>query len=367
MKDDVELLRDLELGEDLQFPSETQEPQYPEPEEEYTGKYLPTTFELVGANQREIKEGSFGIISFKTDAVDNFLDRVNDQGVCDPPSSANFSIVRRAPRKGVISFRIQVREEAVTGQEEELDFKLEVPTRNFSRSARVKIKIIPKREFTGEQYPSFVTPQKDTLRIPKNETRKLSFKTDAGNDFFSSGRGKLKFESGDLELLGYKLRSGLLQLGVKCIAKSFGKKDDIKVEIDCDNGMHFPISVHLEVVEDEESEKFKKPGMWPIGRDSWKARNWDENGADIAEVVKDIDGLNVYYNSESKALELLKSRIRTEDAPNAEKKYISDCYIQALHLYFEFKDESDYKNYVRRSMKALGKSMPVMIGKLFRS
>ncbi len=53
--------------------------------------------------------------------------------------------------------------------------------------------------------------------------------------------------------------------------------------------------------------------------------------------------------------------------PVAEKKYISDCYIQALHLYFEFKDESDYKNYVRRAMKALGKSMPAMISKQFRS
>ena len=107
--------------------------------------------------------------------------------------------------------------------------------------------------------------------------------------------------------------------------------------------------------------------MWPVNHDGWKGRGWDENGIDIAEVVKDIDGLNVYYNSESKALELLKNRIRTEDMPVAEKKYISDCYIQALHLYFEFKDEPDYKNYVRRAMKALGKSMPAMISKQFRS
>ena len=78
-------------------------------------------------------------------------------------------------------------------------------------------------------------------------------------------------------------------------------------------------------------------------------------GGDIAEVMKDIDGLTVYYNSESKALEQIKSRIRTDDKPlPKEKKYMSDCYIQALHMYFEFKDDPDYKNYVRRSMKALG-------------
>jgi hypothetical protein len=367
LKADTELLKDLELGEDLQFPSETEEPKYPEPEEEYTGKYLPIIFELIGSDQREINERSFGIVSFRTDAADNFLDRINDQGVCDPPSSVNFSIVRRAPRKGVISFRVQAKEEAAAGNEEKLEFKLEVPTRNFSKGVEVKIKIIPKTKFVGEKYPSFITPQKDTLRIPKDETRKLSFKTDAENDFFSSGRGKLQFESDDLKLLGYRLKNGLLQLSVKCTAKNIGKKDDIKVDVDCDNGMHFPMLIHLEVVEDEKSEKFKKPSMWPVNRDGWKGRGWDESGMDIAEVVKDIDGLNVYYNSESKALELLKNRIRTEDMPAAEKKYISDCYIQALHLYFEFKDEPDYKNYVRRAMKALGKSMPAMLSKQFRS
>jgi hypothetical protein len=367
LKADTELLKDLELGEDLQFPPETEEPKHPEPEEKYTGEYLPTIFELMGPDQREISERSFGIISFRTNAADNFLDRINDRGVCDPPSSTNFSIVRRAPRKGVISFRVQAKEEAMTGNEEKLEFKLKIPTRNFSKGVEVKIKIIPKTEFVGEKYPSFITPQKDVLKIPKDEIRKLSFKTDAGNDFFSSGRGKLQFASDDLELIGYRLRNGLLQLSTKCIAKNLGKKDDIKVDIDCDNSMHFPILIHLEVVENEESEKFKKPGMLPIGRDLWKARGWGEDGLDIAEVVKDIDGLSVYYNSESKALELLKNRIRTEDMPLAEKKYISDCYIQALHLYFEFKDDSDYKNYVRRAMKALGKTMPVMLSKQFRS
>mgnify|MGYP001595872214 CR=1 FL=1 len=367
LKADTELLKALELGEDLQFPSETKEPKYPEQDEEYIGKYLPTIFELIGSNQREINERSFSIISFRTDAVDNFLDRINDQGVCDPPSSNNFSIVRRAPRKGIISFRVQAKEESVTENEEKLEFKLQVPSRNFSKVIEVKVKIIPKTEFVGEKYPSFITPQKNTLRIPKDEIRKLVFKTDVGNDFFSSGRGKLKFESNDLELLDHGLKNGLLQLRIKCTSKNIGKKDDIKVDVDCDNGMHFPMLINLEVVEDEESEKFKKPGMWPIGRDGWKGRKWDENGTDIAEVVKDIDGLNVYYNSESKALELLKNRIRTEDMPTAEKKYISDCYIYSLHLYFEFKDELDYKNYVRRAMKAIGKSMPTMIGKQYRS
>ena len=125
--------------------------------------------------------------------------------------------------------------------------------------------------------------------------------------------------------------------------------------------------IPLEVIEDKESERFKKPALLPVGKDGWKGRGWDENGGDIAEVMKDIDGLTVYYNSESKAMEQIKSRIRTDDASAAEKKYMSDCYIQALHMYFEFKDDPDYKNYVRRSMKALGKSMPVMISKLFRS
>ena len=54
--------------------------------------------------------------------------------------------------------------------------------------------------------------------------------------------------------------------------------------------------IHLEVVEDEESEKFKKPGMWPVNHDGWKGRGWDENGIYIEEVVIDIDLLNVYYN-----------------------------------------------------------------------
>ncbi len=367
LKADTELLRDLELGEDLQFPLETEEPKYPEPEEEYAGKYLPTIFELTGDDQREINERSFGLVSFRTDATDNFLDRINDQGVCDSPSSNNFSIVRRAPRKGVISFRVQAKEEAVAGNEEKLEFKLEVPNRNFVKGVEVKIKIIPKTEFVGEKYPSFISPQKNTLKIPKDEIRKLNFKTDAGNDFFTSGRGKLLFKSDDLELLSYRLRNGLLQLSVKCTAKNIGKKDDIKVDVDCDNNMHFPMFIHLEVVEDEESAKFKKPAMIPIDHNDWKSRGWDESGMDIAEVVKDIDGLNVYYNSESKALELLKNKIRTEDILVAEKKYISDCYIQALHLYFEFKDEPDYKNYVRRAMKALGKSMPAMLSKQFSS
>src|SRR3989344_2978885 len=367
LRDDAELMKDLDLGDDLQIQSEAEEPKYPEPEKEYIGKYLPTMFELVGSDQREIQEGSFTLISFKTEAVDNFLDRVSDQGICDSPSSKYFSIVRRAPHKGIVSFRVQVKDGISAGSEESLMFKLEIPSRNFNKTANVKLKIIPKKEFIGEQYPSFIIPQKGVLRIPKDETRKLNFKTDAANDFFSSNRGKLSFDSKDLELFGHRLKNGVLQLSVKCIAKTLGKKDDIKVDIDGDNGIHFPMLIPLEVIEDEESERFKKPALLPVGKDGWKGRGWDENGGDIAEVMKDIDGLTVYYNSESKALEQIKNRIRTDDAPAAEKKYMSDCYIQALHMYFEFKDEPDYKNYVRRSMKALGKSMPVMISKLFRS
>ncbi len=125
--------------------------------------------------------------------------------------------------------------------------------------------------------------------------------------------------------------------------------------------MRFLLSIHLEVVEDEDSERFKKPALLPVGRDGWKGRGWDENGLDVAEITKDIDGLTVWYNSESKAWDQIKSRIRTDDISSAEKKYMSDCYIQALHMYFEFKNEADYKTYVRRSMKALGKSMPATI------
>jgi hypothetical protein len=364
LKDDSELMKDLEIGEDLQL-VETENPKYPEIEEEYKGKYLPTLFELIGSTQREVNEKSFIIVSFKTDAVDNFLDRINDQGVCDSPSSNLFSIIRRAPRRGIISFRIQPRENVGAGKEEELNFKLEVPTRNFNKDVKVKIKVIPEEVFLGEEYPSFINPQKDTLRIPLKEIRRISLKTDANNDFLSQGRGKINFVSDSLELIGVRLKNGLIQISVKCVDTTIGKKDDIKIDVDCDNGIHFPISMHLEVVEDEKSERFKKPGIFPVYKTGWENKGWDE--MDIAEVVKDIDGLNVYYNAESKCLSIIKNMIRTDDIPLAENKYISDCYIQPLHLYFEFKNESGYKEYVRRAMKALGKSMPVTISRNFRS
>ncbi len=367
LREDSDLLRDLEIGEDLQMRADTKEPQYPELEEEYIGQYLPSTFEILGSNEREIQEESFTIISFKTEAVDNFLDRVNDQGICEAPSSQHFSIVRRAPRKGVVSFRVQAKDGVKAGAGETLNFKLEIPDRNFSKTVDVKLNIIPKKEFVGEDYPSFVTPQKDLIKIPIGETRRLNFKTDANNDFFTSGRGTLSFDSRDVEMNTYRLKDGILSLSIKCIAKASGKKDDIRIEIHADNGVRFLLSIHLEVVEDEDSERFKKPALLPVGRDGWKGRGWDENGLDVAEVTKDIDGLTVWYNSESKAWDQIKSRIRTDDISSAEKKYMSDCYIQALHMYFEFKDEADYKTYVRRSMKALGKSMPATISKLFRS
>ena len=142
-------MKDLDLGDDLQIQAEAEEPKYPEPEKEYTGKYLPTMFELVGSDQREIQEGSFTLISFKTEAVDNFLDRVNDQGVCDSPSSKYFSIVRRAPHKGIVSFRVQVKDNAPAGSDEDLIFKLEVPSRNFNKTASVKLNIIPKKNLSG--------------------------------------------------------------------------------------------------------------------------------------------------------------------------------------------------------------------------
>lgn len=366
LKEDVELLKDLEIGEDLLAESETEEPHHPEPEE-YTGKYLPTIFELLGSDVREVNENSFAIISFKTDAVDDFLDRLTDQGICEPPSLNNFSIVRRAPRKGIISFRIEPKEGIEPGVEEKSEFKLEIPSRNFSKHKEVSLKVIPKKVYVGEEYPSFFTPQKGVFKIPRDETRKLNFKTDAANDFFTSSRGQLNFESRDAELLNHRLKNGILQLVLKCITSNLGKKDNIKVEIDADNGTHFPMSIPLEVIEDKESEKFKKPPLSPINKEGWKSMGWDEDGSDIAEVRRDIDGLNVYYNSESRAWERIKNMIRTDDIPAAEKKYMSDCYIQALHLYFEFKDESDYRNYVRRAMKALGKSMPILIGKQFRS
>lgn len=367
LKDDSELLSALELGDDLQFSSEKDKPTLPEQEEKYVGKYLPTVFELIGSPEREINEGAFGMVSFRTDAIDNFLDRIDDPGVCEPPTSTLYSILRRTPKGGIISFRIQPKDDTVAGNQEQLEFILDVPTRKFHKNIKINIKTIPRTTFAGEKYPNFITPLKSTLKIPIGEIRRIGLKTDAANDFFTSGRGDLYFKSEYLELISYRIKNGLIQLSVKCTTNRIGKMNDIKIDVDCDNGTHFPLFIHLEIVEDEESEKFNRPPMQPVSREGWKARGWDEEGTDIAEVIRDVDGITVYYNSESKALGLLKSRIRTDDIVMAEKKYISDCYIEALHLYFEFKDDPDYKNFIRRAMKALGKSMPIFLSKQFRS
>ncbi len=367
LRADAELIKDLDLGEDLQLIAEEEDPQYPEIPEEYEGQFLPTKFELIGKDIREIQEGGSVIVSFKTEAVDDFLDRTTDSGVCDAPASTHFSLVRRAPRKGVVSFRVEAKTGVLTGMEESLIFKLEVPTCGFSQSQKITFRVIPKTEYLGEEFPSFISPQKKNLEIIPEESKKIALKTDASDDLLVSKRATLDFVSNDLELIDTTMKHGLIQLTVKCISAELGRKDDIQINIKCTNGTQFPIVIGLDVVEDKKTEKFKRPELIPVETiEDWKARGWDVAGADIAEVVRDADGLTVYYNPKSTTWEAIKNKLRSADLPLAEKKYMADCYIQSLHLYFEFKDESDYKNYVRRSMKALGKTMPAQYLRLFR-
>ena len=223
-----------------------------------------------------------------------------------------------------------------------------------------------KEWYTGLDYPTFITPQKRIFKIPINEERKLNFRTNVSNDFFQKKKGELDFNSNDLELLSYNLKDGLLRLNIKCLAKTIGRKDDIEVVIRCDNGSQLHTLLPLEVIEDEDAAKFNKPKIIPIGKDGWISRGWDEEGGDIAEVKKDMDGITVYYNSESQVWDFIKRSIRSDDILGAEKMYITQCYLQALHLYIEFKEDEDYVSLVRRSMKAFGKSLQRLIITRFR-
>ncbi|MCK5346167.1 MAG: hypothetical protein KAR20_22310, partial [Candidatus Heimdallarchaeota archaeon] len=159
LKEDNDLLKSLELGED--FDLSVDDGQYPDTEEEeHEGTYFPEVFELIGESSREVKENSFLLLSFRTGAVDNFLDRENDQGICDPPESKFFSIIRRIPKDGIVSFRIQPRVNVKVGSEERLTFRLEVPSANFNETLEVSLKIVAKEWYTGLDYPTFITPQK---------------------------------------------------------------------------------------------------------------------------------------------------------------------------------------------------------------
>jgi hypothetical protein len=367
LKDDEELIRDLDLGDDLNLETDAEEPREPERVEPYHGKFLPTKFQLLGSPEREVQESNYLLMSFQTDAVDDFLDRPNDQGVCDPPTTQLFSISRRTPRNGVITFRIQTKQNIVAEQEEELEFTLEVPSRHFVKSCKVKVKVLPKHVYIGKEYPTYFTPAKSVFKIARQEVRQLNLKTDAPNDLFLTEKGFITLASSDLEVLKYVLRDGTLSIDFECISTEIGKKEPIHFDVSCKNGAVFNLKIPLEVIPEQGPKQFKKPEILPIGKDAWAGRGWDSEGLDIAEVVRDNDGLTVYYNSESRAWDQVKSRIRTDDIKKAEQKYISDCYIQALHLYFEFKGDNEYKTYIRRSMKAIGRSMPAMISKLFRS
>jgi len=373
LREDRDLIQGLEIGDDLDLPAD--DGKYPDiDDQEYVGAYMPEDFELIGSSEREIVKNGFVVLSFRTGAVDDFLDRQNDCGICEPPNSKLFSSIRRMPRNGIVSFRVHPKDTANIGDEEELTFRLDVPSSNFGKAVAVKLKIVEKEEYIGQQYPTFLIPQKRAFKIPVGQNRKLNLRTDVANDFFESKRGILEFNSPDLELKKFSLKDGLIKIDVECLAEESGTKEDIVIKINCDNGIQLNVDLPLEVVEDEDAMKFNRPGMEPVGTpEEWVARGWNEDGSDIGEVVVDTDGITVYYNSDSQVLKKIKNHIRADDFSSAEKMYMTQCYLHALYLYLEFKHKKeseegeDYIQLTRLGMRAFGKSLVRLITSRFRS
>src|SRR3989344_5845487 len=93
--------------------------------EKYIGDEHPKKFEYVGEQPKEVDKSSYSLVSFRTEAEDKLLTRKKDRYYIDwSKDSRLFDVVVRGMNKGVISLRVDCRENVKAGDEDKITFTL---------------------------------------------------------------------------------------------------------------------------------------------------------------------------------------------------------------------------------------------------
>lgn len=362
--DDPELKELLGIGEEIKIPKGKEEDK-----EKYAGEEHPNKFEYVGEQPKDVDKSSYALVSLKTEAEDKLLTRKKNRYYIDwSRDSKLFDIVLRGMNKGVISLRVDCKENAKVGDEDKITFTLLDPEKKKKFEQVISFKAIETPPYAGSYFPTYFEPQKEILKISSKTSKKFTFTTDVANDYFArdTDTGSIEFqERDDLRIKKYRLNDGILEITFHALTEKLGKLPDVKLTITDTANHRFDLVVPAEVVSPEESSKLNEPKRNPVYEKDWASQTpaWNEN--DIAGVDSSrTAGLIVNLNMDSKPLKELKKMVGFDKTESAKNKYIADTYIYSLYLYFELKNDPNKDHILGSAMRAIGKALPGMIRKI---
>ena len=108
------------FGEEIKIPKGKEEDK-----EKYVGEEHPKMFELVGSQPKEVDKSSYALISFRTEAEDKLFTRKKGRYYIDwSKDSTTLDVVVRSMNKGVVSLRVDCRENAKVGDLDKITFTL---------------------------------------------------------------------------------------------------------------------------------------------------------------------------------------------------------------------------------------------------
>src|SRR3989344_3423833 len=362
--DDPELKELLGIGEEIKIPKGKEEDK-----DKYVGEEHPKKFEYVGEQPKEVDKSSYALVSFRTEAEDKLLTRKKNRYYIDwSKDSRLFDVVVRGMNKGVISLRVDCRENVKAGDEDKITFTLLDPEKKKKFEQVISFLAIATPPYAGSYFPTYFKPLKEALTLPPKTNKKFSFATDAVNDYFTreSDTGTIVFEErDDLKIKKFKLHDGVLEITFYTTIEKLGARPDIKLAINGSGDHRFDFVIPLEIIPPEESSKLNEPKRNPVYEKDWPTYNWNEN--DISSVDSSrTQGLIVNLNLDSKPLKDLRKMVGVDPdkADGAKNKYIADVYIYSLYLYFELKNDPDKDRILGSAMRAIGKALPGMIRKI---
>lgn len=360
--DDPELKELLGIGEEIKIPKGKEEDK-----EKYVGEEDPKKFECVGEQPKEVDKSSYALVSFKTEAEDKLLTRKKNRYYIEwSRESKLFDIVLRGMNKGVISLRVDCKENAKIGDEDKITFSLLDSEKKKKFEQVASFKAIETPPYAGSYFPTYFEPQKDVLKILPKTSKKFTFTTDVANDYFGrdADTGSIEFqERDDLRIRKYRLNDGIFEVTFFATTEKLGKAPDVKLVITDTANHRFDIAIPVEIVPPKESSKLNEPKRNPVYEKDWPTYGWNEN--DIASVDSSrTQGLIVNLNIDSKPLKEFKKMVGIDKVESAQNKYIADTYIYSLYLYFELKNDPDKDRILGSAMRAIGKALPGMVRKI---
>ena len=354
----------LGIGEEIKIPKGKEEDK-----EKYVGEEHPKKFEYVGEQPKEVDKSSYALVSFRTEAEDKLLTRKKNRYYIDwSRDSKLFDVVLRGMNKGVISLRVDCKENAKVGDEDKITFTLLDSEKKNKFEQAVSFKAIETPPYAGSYFPTYFEPQKDVLKISPKTSKKFTFTTDVANDYFGrdTDTGSIEFqERDDLRVKKYRLNDGILEITFHATMEKLGKAPDVKLVITDIANHRFDLGIPVEIVPPEESSKLNEPKRNPVYEKDWASQTpaWNEN--DIAGVDSSrTAGLIVNLNMDSKPLKELKKMVGFDKVESAQNKYIADTYIYSLYLYFELKNDPNKDHILGSAMRAIGKALPGMVRKI---